>query len=100
LEEPRQGAVREELAARLAARAVVAFVLGVDDALHGGVAYGTGLAVAPVDRHAVAKGSDFLRETLAGFGAQDVRPAAKRRARRLEEPPRFLGGERARELQR
>src|SRR5207253_8749160 len=35
LEEPGQRAVRQQHAARLAARAVVGLVLGVDDALHG-----------------------------------------------------------------
>src|SRR5262245_32460303 len=59
-EELRQSPVGEELAARLADRAIVRLVLGVDDPLHGRAADGTGLPIAAVYRHPLAKRSDLL----------------------------------------
>src|SRR4051794_27431689 len=57
-------AAGEEAAAGLAAGAVVGLVLGVADALHGGAAYGAGLAVAPVHRHLGAERRHLLREPI------------------------------------
>src|SRR5262245_52869663 len=51
LEQAGQRPVGEELATRLAARAVVGLVLGVDDPLDGGPAHRAWLPVAAVDRH-------------------------------------------------
>src|SRR5439155_464197 len=81
LEEPGERAVGEEHAARLAAGAVVGLVLGVDDALHGRAAVGTGLAVAPMDGHAVAEGGHLLGEAVARLRAQAFGPLLQRRLR-------------------
>src|SRR5882762_11993280 len=56
LEQAREGAVGEDLAAGLAARTVVGLVLGVHDALHRRAAHRAGFAKSSVHRHALAKG--------------------------------------------
>src|SRR5439155_907551 len=75
----------EEPAARLAPRAVVRLVLGVDDALHRGAARRARLAVAPVDGHPFAERRDPLGELRTGLPPQPFAPVEQRRARGLEE---------------
>src|SRR5713226_9847965 len=70
LEQARERAVGEDLAAGLAARAVVGLVLRVHDALHRRAAHRAGLAKSPVHRHALAKGGDLLREIRTRLPAQ------------------------------
>ena len=74
LQEARERAVGEHPAAGLAARTVVRFVGGVADALDRRAAVRAGLGVAPVHRHAVAKGGDLLGKVLARRGAQAPGP--------------------------
>src|SRR5258708_21126791 len=59
VQQPRKRPVGEELAAGLAAGAVVRLILGIDDALHRRAADRAGLAGAPVHGHAFAKGRDL-----------------------------------------
>src|SRR6185503_11504730 len=63
LQQPRQRAVGEDPSAGLAARAVVGFILRVDDALNRRAADRAGLAVAPVHRHLLAEGGHLFRES-------------------------------------
>src|SRR5438093_6210856 len=100
LEEPGERAVGEQHAARLAARAVVGLVLGVDDALHGRAAVGTGLAVAPMDGHAVAEGGHLLGEAVARLRAQAFGPFLQRGSRGGEEASALVVVELARQLDR
>ena len=74
LEQPRQPAIGEQLAAGLAGRAVVGFVGRVLNALNRRAAHRTRLAVASVRGHAVAKRRDLLGKFLAGLGDQLVAP--------------------------
>src|SRR5206468_1990301 len=85
VQEPRQCAIGEDDAAGLAARAVVAFVLGIDDALHRHAADRTWLAEAAVDGHLRPKCRDSLRECAAGLHAQTLDPFAENGASRGEE---------------
>src|SRR5690242_18897198 len=55
LQQAGERTIRKDLAAGLAARAVVRLVLGEDDALHRRAANRAGLAEAAVHRHAFAK---------------------------------------------
>ena len=65
----RERAVGEELAARLAGRAVVRLVLRVDDPLDRRPADGTRLAVAAVHGHPLAERGHLLRESRAAASA-------------------------------
>ena len=89
LEQARERAIGEQAALGLAARAVIALALGVDDALHGGAADRTRLPVAPVDRHALAKRRDVAREAFGRFPDQPLRPLAQHRPARFPEPRRL-----------
>ena len=60
LEQPRQRAIGQQLAAGLAGRTVVRFVRGVANALHRRAAHRTRLAVAAVHGHPVAKRRHLL----------------------------------------
>src|SRR5262249_54740613 len=51
LQEPGQGAVREEFALRLTCYAVVALIFSINDALDGTAAHRAGLAITAVDGH-------------------------------------------------
>ena len=82
-EQAREGAIGQQLAAGLAARAVVGLVVGVADALDGGAADRARLPVAAVHRHVRAKGGHLLGEVVAVVGAQPGDPVGKRRAGRL-----------------
>src|SRR6185436_4148571 len=87
LQQPRKGPVGKELSARLAARAVVGLILGIDDPLNRRIAHRTGLAVAPMHRHSLPESRDLLGKPLAGFGPKDVGPAPQCHARPIVEPP-------------
>src|SRR5262245_25202955 len=78
LQQRRQPAVGEQLAAALAHRAVVALVVRVADALHGRTADRARLAVAAVHGHALAERGDLVGETVADFLAQPRGPRAQR----------------------
>jgi hypothetical protein len=69
VEQPRERAIGEELAAGLAARAVVALVLGVDDVLHLRATRRAGLAELAVDGHLGPKGGHLLGEFALRFGS-------------------------------
>src|SRR5690606_4631578 len=64
LQQARERAIGQELAAGLAAGAVVGLVLRVDDALHGRTADRAGLLVLAVHGHLRADRGDLLREAL------------------------------------
>src|SRR5439155_16455682 len=98
LQKPGERAVRQQHAARLAARAVVGLVLGVDDALHGRAAVGTRLAVAPMDGHPLAEGGHLFGEAVAGLRAQAFGPLVERRPRRRVEARDLVVAELARQL--
>src|SRR5713101_7644510 len=85
-EETRERAVGQELAARLALRAVVGLVVGVADALDGGATVGAGLAVAAVDGHLGPEGRDALGEVASRLAAKPHDPVEERGPRRLVEP--------------
>src|SRR5215213_9931300 len=74
VEQPRKGAIGEQLAPGLASRAVICLVVGVDDALHGRAAVGAGEVVPAVDGHLGTEGRDLLREAAAGLGAEALDP--------------------------
>ncbi len=99
LQQPRKRAVREKLPAGLAARAVVALVLGVDDSLHRRIAYRAGLAVPSVHGHSLPKGGHGLGKTRSHLAPQDVGPAVQRGARCLVQARDLLGRQRPRQLQ-
>src|SRR5262249_28117423 len=81
-QELRQRAVREELPTRLARRAVVGFVLGVDDPLDRRAAVGARLPVSAVHGHALAERRDLLRKRPLGVSAEALDPLAEDGARR------------------
>ena len=85
LEQPRQGAISEQLAARLARGAVVRFVSRVDDALNGRAAFGARLAEPTVDGHPLAKGSDPLGKRVADLDTQALYPVGEGGASRIEQ---------------
>ena len=78
LEQPRQRAVGEQLAARLAAGAVVRFVVGVANPLHRRAAHGARLAEATVDGHLGVKGGHLFGKAVARLLAQPVDPRCER----------------------
>src|ERR1039458_8929421 len=71
-QQTREAAIRQHLAARLAARTIVGFIAGITNALHLLAASRAWSPVAPMHRHPVAESGHLLREFLAGFGAQPV----------------------------
>ncbi len=76
-QQARERAVGEDLAAGLAAGAVVRLAVGVADALDRGRAVRAGLAEAAVDGHVGAEGRDALGEAVARLGAEAVDPFAE-----------------------
>ncbi|SPE25976.1 hypothetical protein SBA2_270086 [Acidobacteriia bacterium SbA2] len=78
LEQAGERAVRQQLAAGLAARAVVGLVVGVANAQHFGAAARARLAVPPVHGHGGAKCRHSFRETAAGFLSQSLGPIPER----------------------
>src|SRR5947209_9567354 len=74
LEQARKRTVGEQPAARLAGRAIVRFVLGVDDALDGRAAHRTGLAVAAVNGHVLAERGYLLGEAALRVVTQALDP--------------------------
>ena len=97
VEKAREGPVREELAARLARRAVVRLVVCVDDALDFRPAGGARLAVLAVHGHLRPEGGHLLGELLAGVPAQPLRPVEKRLLRRVVKAGDLRVGEPRRE---
>src|SRR5262249_15029552 len=93
-------AVGEQLAAGLARRAIVGFVLGIDDALDRRSAVRAGLAEAAVHGHALPERGDLLRERRARLGREPGRPRLEGLLRRSPEPLRFLLREPGRQLDR
>src|SRR5262245_8519073 len=77
-EQPRQGTIRRQAPAGLAARAVVGLGVGVDDALDRRAAVRAGLAPAAVDRHTRAECGHVLREAARARGAQPLGPHRQR----------------------
>ena len=77
-EQAREASVGEHLACGLAAGAVVGFFVGVAYSQNGFAASWAGLAVASMDSHFWAEGSDFFRETLFCFDLEPVDPKFKR----------------------
>src|SRR6266542_2328144 len=84
-EQPRQRAIREQLATRLALRAVVGLAVSKADALHGRAAVGAGLAVAAVHGHARPEGRHALGELAGRRLSQPHGPVVERRPRRVVE---------------
>ena len=80
LEKPRQRSVGEELPAGLASRAVVAFVVGVDNPLHRRTADRAWLFEASVDRHRFAERRHLFWEPPAGLSTQSINPFQQRAA--------------------
>ena len=74
LQQPRQTAIGEQLAAGLAGRTVIGFVGRVLNALNRRAAHRTRLAVAAVRGHALSKRGHLLGKVLAGLGDQLVAP--------------------------
>src|SRR6266702_4763163 len=93
LEQPGEGAVREQSAAGLAGGAIVDFVLRVPDALDRRAAHGTGLPEATVDRHAFAERRDLLRERVAGVDLEPLDPRRQGLARRAPQSLDLVGAE-------
>src|SRR3954453_21967440 len=83
LEQPRESAVGEEASARLADGTIVGLVVRVPDPLHRSPAAGTGLAVAPVDRHPDPERGHLLRKAVSAVLPQPHRPLAPPRHRGL-----------------
>ena len=82
-QEPGKRAIREHAATGLAARAVVAFVLCVDDALDGGIADGTGFLETAMDGHLVTKRGDLFGEAAFQLATKMIDPYEERRSRRV-----------------
>src|SRR6476646_4105217 len=90
-EQAREAAIREQLAAGLAARAIVRLVVGVTDALNLFAAAGARLAISAVRGRAFAERSNFFREALESRGVEAVDPDLKSSARRLIKPIPLFG---------
>src|SRR6266850_2868096 len=99
-EKARKRSVGQDTSARLATRAIVAFVLGVDDPLDRGAAHRTRLPEASVDGHRVMKRRDLLRKRPLQLPSQLINPDDQRRARRVVQPRDLVGTQRLRQLQR
>ena len=98
LEESREGAVGQDAAAILTLRAVVRLVRTAHDALYRRLAVRTRLAKLPVHGHAGMKSGHLVREAVAHFGSQALRPLAERRTRRVEERRHLLFRDPSRQL--
>src|SRR5262249_43854468 len=85
-------------ASRLARRAIVGLVLGVDDPLDGLAARRAGLAVAPVRSHVAAEGGDTLGKFSASLSPEALDPIEECASRGLEETSDLLVREVAGEL--
>src|SRR5207248_2360633 len=96
----RQRAIGEDGASGLTARAVVRFVFGVDDALHGRAANRTRLSEFAVHRHLRTERGHPRRKVLAGFGAQANRPLVEDRACSAVQPGDLLGRKLLRQYER
>src|SRR5215211_187549 len=96
----RQRPIGEQPASGLARRAVVALVLGVDDALHRRSTDRAGLLEAAVHAHRLVEGGYLLRERAAGGGAQPFDPRSERRPCRVVKRGDLGLVERTRQLQR
>src|SRR5258708_194672 len=90
LEQLGQGAIREQLPARLASRAVVGFVFGVHNPLNRRAANRARLSEFAVHRHFLSKCGDLLWKFVAGFLAQSLRPFEQRLASGVVEPNLLL----------
>src|SRR3989442_12868698 len=99
-QEARQGAIGEDRACGLTARAIVRFVFGVDDALHGCAADRAWLSEFAVHRHLRTERRHPGRKILTGFGAQANRPLVEDRARSAVQPRDLLGRELLRQGER
>src|SRR5258708_13217589 len=86
-EQPRQGAVGQQLPPVLTRRTVVRLILRIHDALHTAPAYRTRLVVPAVDRHAVAERRHLLGEALADFAPQTFPPFHAPSLLRVQQPP-------------
>src|SRR5581483_10513431 len=92
LEQSRQAAIGEKLSTGLTARAIVRFVIGIADALHGLPATRTGLPEASVYGHLFPKRRHTLREMIGRSGPKTIDPRPQRRLRRFKETnPLFIG---------
>src|SRR5688572_28789080 len=78
LEQARERAVGQDLAAGLAARAVVRFIRGVADALDARPTDATGLAVLAVDRHLRAERGHFVWKAATDFAPEARGPLLQR----------------------
>src|SRR5205085_9035804 len=90
LEQPRQRAIGEQLAAGLTARAVVTLVFGVHDPLDRCPTGSARLSKSTVNGHVRTKGGDFFREPLRCFISQSLRPTGKHILHRIVEASDLL----------
>src|SRR5437016_10917425 len=81
-QQPRQGAIGEELSASLTRWTIVSFVRGVANALHLAAAAGARFFVATMYCHAGAKCRYLFRKFVTRFFAQTFNPLHESRARR------------------
>ena len=88
----RHGAISEESSAVLAFGAVVGFIAGVADALNFRAADGAWLAIASMDGHFGAKGSDLFRKAGTGLAAEPFDPVAQGGLRRCKQHVDLLVG--------
>src|SRR5207247_1584933 len=99
-EQLREGAIGQELSAGLASRAVIGFVLRVDDPLNDRAADRAGLAVAAVNGHPLAEGRDFFGKASACLRHELPAPFLERLARGAVEPFDLICREAARPFRR
>src|SRR5690606_15323177 len=90
LEDAGKGAIRQQLTVRLAARAVIGLVLGIDDPLHRRAARRTGQVVAAVDGHAWPEGRHLLRQIVARLTLESLAPFGQDLPRRPEKTLHLL----------
>src|SRR5687768_12877229 len=100
LEQPRERAVGEQSPLGLATRTVVRLVVRIANALDGGPAHGTRLAVLPVHSHFRAKRRHFLRKLAISLRTKALHPFAQYGLRRVVDPADLLVGESRRERHR
>src|SRR5579864_2062939 len=86
----RQRAVGEQPTPSLTARAVVAFVVGVGNALYRGAAHRARLLETTVHGHLGTKSGDLLGKTVLRILPQAIDPDKQRRARGIVQPRRLL----------
>src|SRR5262249_18707171 len=77
LQQHRERTIREQLAARLAARTVIRLVIGITNALYFASAHRTGLFEFPMHGHLGPERGYVLRKTVAGFPPQELDPVAE-----------------------